>query len=169
MNFLNQSYASIEELKQHFRELARKFHPDLNPGATGEEMKELNKELECLISIYKTKAKSENKEQRYSAAEEFDFEQDILSKLIEISVLKLEKVDVEVIGNWIWLSGNTRDRKDEIKGIGFYFAKTKKAWYWHADNFRKKSRKTHSMETLRAYYGSQVVDVEEVKRKVIAN
>lgn len=169
MKYLNQDYDTIEALKEHFRVWARKLHPDLNPESSGEEMKALNIELEQLIKQFKEKAKAENRKQYYSAAEEYDFEQDIMNKLIELAQLKMKNVDTEVIGNWIWLTKNTKEYKESLKELGFNFAGNKKAWYWHATPFRKKSSKKLSMNALRAMYETTVVNIEEMDEKAQKN
>lgn len=50
--------------------------------------------------------------------------------------------------------------------MGFKWASQKKKWYFHTDIFRKKSRKTLSMEDIQNYYGSTTV--KETGRKQIA-
>ena len=41
------------------------------------------------------------------------------------------------------------------------WAYTKKQWYWHSESFRKKGKKTLSMDDIRSYYGSTEVRPEE--------
>ncbi len=70
-------------------------------------------------------------------------------------VAKLHTTDVklEVIGSWIWASGNTRPHKDFFKSLGFKFSGKKAAWFWHAGTFRKKSKRDWSLPEIRHTFG----------------
>lgn len=50
-----------------------------------------------------------------------------------------------------------RKQYKELKEFGFKWASQKKMWYWHSEAFRKKNRKTLSMDDIRNYYGSTEV------------
>ena len=50
--------------------------------------------------------------------------------------------------------------------IEFKWTSQKKKWYFHTDTFRKKSRKTLSMEDIQNYYGSTTV--KAINREQIA-
>ena len=50
--------------------------------------------------------------------------------------------------------------KKELKEIGFRWASNKKAWYWHSEAFRKRSKRKLSMNDIRNYYGSTEVQTE---------
>lgn len=73
-------------------------------------------------------------------------------------VINLAGVDIEIIGAWIWVSGNTYPIKDELKEAGFYWASKKKMWYWRREEDScKSSRGKKSIEQIRKQYGSQKV------------
>ena len=83
----------------------------------------------------------------------------ILSKVIHIS-----DITIEIVGAWVWISGNTYSYRKELKDLGFKFAGTKKMWYWHSEAFRKKSKKSLSMDDIRNYYGSTEIKPDERKK-----
>ena len=67
---------------------------------------------------------------------------------------KLEGIKVELIGTWIWVSGDTKSHYQELKKVGLWYAPSKKKWYFTEDEYNNKKRK-QPMRTIRARYGSQ--------------
>jgi hypothetical protein len=67
-------------------------------------------------------------------------------------------VNVERIGDWLWVSGDPRGIKEELKVLGFFWAKNKKAWYHKGDTSRRTGRGFYkSMTDLRTNKGSENV------------
>ena len=71
-----------------------------------------------------------------------------------------QEINIEIVGCWIWVDGNTYAYKTTLKETGFKWAREKKKWYFHTEAFRKKSRCKLSMEDIRNYYGSTEVQTE---------
>lgn len=78
-------------------------------------------------------------------------------------IIAFSGITIEVAGNWIWCFNSYEFRK-ELKELGFKYASSKRAWYWHSEAFRKKGRKALSMDDIRNYYGSTEVKTEERKQ-----
>jgi hypothetical protein len=53
--------------------------------------------------------------------------------LDKLMTLNLEGVKVELIGSWLWVSGNTKPIKDELKALNFRWCPKKdgQPWTWH--------------------------------------
>ena len=51
-------------------------------------------------------------------------------------------------GCWIWISGNTKPVKQELKKIGLRYAWDKKEWYWKPAGYHKRSRRTWSVSEI---------------------
>lgn len=136
------------ELKKAFKRLAVKYHPDKNPiGA--EMMKMINAAYEFLTNnIEKIKQfQSSNEEDVYNYSDEIE------------SVLKtiatLEGVIFEVIGNWVWIRGETKNHKEILKSLKCKWAPTKKEWYYRPEEHKSiYNRKTHTIEEIREMYGT---------------
>ena len=79
-------------------------------------------------------------------------------------VIHFSDIVIEIIGDWIWISGNTYQYRKDFKTLGFKFAGKKKMWYWHSESYIKKSRKTLSMDDIRNYYGSTEVETNKKLR-----
>lgn len=104
----------INEAKVIFKKLAKKLHPDV--GGSNEAFKLLNSVYNDILQnkIY------------FSNESKFDIE---LEKIIS-QILHYEDITIEVVGSWIWLSGNTRAIKERLKELGFKWASKKDVVLW---------------------------------------
>ncbi|MGD1336137.1 hypothetical protein ACP6H1_27465 [Vibrio harveyi] len=73
------------------------------------------------------------------------------------AVLAMEGVTVEVCGNWIWLSGETRQHKEALKELGCRWGSKKKMWFYRPADYKKVSRKEYDMTQIRDMHGSQIL------------
>ena len=139
---------TLEELKKEYKRLALENHPDR--GGDVEVMKAINAEYDIMFNKVKdihVNAKGETyTKENTETPSEF---KDIIDKLI-----RMEGLEIEIIGCFIWLSGNTRAHKDNIKALGFKWHSTKKMWYKAPEDYRKKSKKKYSIEEIRDMYGT---------------
>ena len=46
-------------------------------------------------------------------------------------LMKLEGIEVELCGSWLWIGGNTKEHKDALKAAGCRWCSKKKLWSWH--------------------------------------
>lgn len=147
----------IEEAKKRYQELIKKYHPDL--GGDTATMAAINVEFETVFVRLKNTHRSANGETyQKESNESFAEYQQILEILIHIPNVK-----IEIIGSWIWVTGDTRPVKEVLKEAGFQFSGKKAAWYWHAGEYHKRHGKNYSMDDLRGKWGTQEVEKEEYK------
>ncbi len=157
MNKYFENIRTLEELRKQYKELLKLHHPD--NGGSLETMQEINAEYDKLFKIlknqYENNCSSNNTsaENNYSNMK-YDFAEDEKLREMLNKIIHFDRIDIELVGAWIWLSGNTYSCKKELKEFGFKWASQKKMWYWHSEAFRKRSRKTLSMDDIRSYYGS---------------
>lgn len=57
--------------------------------------------------------------------------------------------------------------KSELRKLEFKFSWNKTAWYWHATNYRKRSKKEFTMDGIRELWGSQEVENDTHKQAVL--
>ena len=157
---------SLEELRRQYRDLLKKFHPDNVNGST-EATQEINAEYDKLFKLLKDRHESKANNTAGSASKQsdynanmYDWENDKALREVLQKIINFDGIEIEIVGQWIWVSGNTYSYKNELKEIGFKWASQKKMWHWHTDSFRKKSHKTLSMEDIRNYYGSTKIQTE---------
>ncbi|MBC6678282.1 molecular chaperone DnaJ [Zhenpiania hominis] len=139
---------TLEDLKRQYRTLALQNHPDR--GGDVEVMKAINNEYDKLFAQVKDTHKNKEGEtytkENPETAEEF---KDIIDKLI-----KMQGVEIEVIGCFIWLSGNTKEHKEAIKALGFRWHSKKKMWYKAPEGYKRWGKKEYSMNEIRGMYGT---------------
>ena len=173
MNTYFKNVQTLEELRKQYRDLLKKYHPD-NENGSEEITKAINTEYEKLFKILKNKHDSRqqntrtgnttnNNESSYDN-KKYDFAEDELLREMLQKVIFFSDITIEIIGNWIWISGNTYQYRKELKELGFKYAHNKKAWYFHTEAFRKRSHKKLSIEDIRNYYGSTEVETDGTKR-----
>lgn len=131
---------SIEELKKCYRKLAMQFHPDM--GGSHKEMSEINNQYDNLFKILKERNQESTVDDGFRK---------VISKIINLNL------KIEICGSWIWVSGNTKQYKEELKKAGFWWARKKEMWYWHPKEDKKRRKGSMSMEEIREKYGSQKV------------
>jgi hypothetical protein len=78
---------------------------------------------------------------------------------------KYSAVTVEVVGSWIWLSGNTYNVKDSIKELGFKWSKNNKKWYYVGSECKGKKKGCLTWEQKIDKYGVNKIK-EGKERKV---
>lgn len=143
---------SIEELKKQYKNLAIKNHPDR--GGNLKNMQEINVEYDILFkqlkNIHETTEGKTYEKETTETPEEF---KNIIDKIISI-----DNIMIEIIGSWIWITGNTFPHKELLKVLNFRFSKSKKAWYYHDDGYTKIGKKTFTLDEIRSLYGSEVIN-----------
>jgi len=62
-------------------------------------------------------------------------------------------IEAELIGTWLWVTGNTRDHKDVLKALGFRWSGKKQAWYMSPAPVKRGYRTKYSnMDAVRRAY-----------------
>lgn len=139
---------SEKDIKSAYKKLALKYHPDRN-ALGAEMMKAVNTAFDFLMSnIDKiNRFQSDDESYRYNYGDELE---KILTALSSLS-----GVMYEVIGNWVWISGETREHKDVLKEMGCKWAMKKKQWFYRPEEHKSLwNRKEHSMDEIREMYGT---------------
>ena len=145
---------TLDELKAEYRRLAMKHHPDR--GGDLETMKAINAEHDLLFEILKANHNktADQYHQTTETAEEF---RNIIEKL-----LKLDGLNIELCGSWLWIGGNTKQHKEELKTLGCRWSNNKKLWYWrHAQDSYRWHKGSSTMNDIRTKYGSQTFNGTE--------
>jgi hypothetical protein len=144
---------TLDELRKEYRRLAFIYHPD--KGGDTVLMQMLNNQYERLSH------KLINCTADFSDARK-EYEMQVCEEIKEMldRIIFLQGVEIEMIGAWIWITGNTFPIRITLKGLGFMFSHQKTAWYWHKGEYRKKNGKIQSMDAMREFWGSQKIETE---------
>lgn len=158
MRFFNDC-TTIEEVKATYKKLAKQYHPDC--GGDTATMQSLNTEyaFACAKILKGEDLSAEEIDEEIRLSEEY---RQVIEKIIN-----LEDIIIEVVGHWIWVTGNTFPVRKELKEAGLFFASKKVAWYYRAEEYRSKgSGKT--LDEIRGKYGSEKINTghRNPKRKL---
>ena len=83
-------------------------------------------------------------------------------------MINLPGIKIEIIGNWIWVTGNTYPHRQSLKELKFRFSKSKTAWYFHTADYKKNNNKTFTMDQIRDLFGSETVtDNPQLKLQIV--
>ena len=140
---------TLEQVKTRYKTLAKVFHPDC--GGDTEIMKALNAEyaLACAQVLKGENLSTEDADEQIRISEEY-------RKVIE-QISNLPGIIIEIVGDWIWVTGATFPVRKELKAAGLFFASKKVAWYYRAEEFKTTGSKK-SLDEIREKYGSEKVN-----------
>lgn len=152
------------EAKARYRELVKENHPDA--GGDTKTMQDINAEYARFQSEgAKTEARERQRtahaQDRKSAADFHNLDEvgEQIRVMIEFA-LNLDGVEVELMGLWVWLTGNTKAHREAFKtwneanpASRWKWSPKKTAWYFAGvPTF---NRKETSLDEIRNSYGSQ--------------
>lgn len=165
MNKYFKSCKCIEDLKEYYRTLAMQNHPDR--GGSLEIMQAINGEYDFLFSKLKDVHRSTkpDAEPFYTATKSTTEQAHEFREIIEKLII-LEGLKVELIGRWIWVTGETKPHKDTFKALGFKWCSKKVAWSWHFPEDGVSSRGKYDLNKIRNIYGSTEFGNSEQKLRL---
>lgn len=131
-----------QELKRRYRELCKQLHPDT--GGSTEAMQILNAEYETALKCCKLTPE--------------ETEQELLHRDKIETIAHLDGLEIEIIGVWLWVGGNTYKHRETLKQSGFLFAPVKKLWFFRSDEHKTRTRgEAQDINDIRSKYGSQKI------------
>lgn len=155
---------NIEDVKEMYRKLAKQLHPDC--GGDPEEFKKMSAEYTQAFNRYKNihrgtgkkteKAEQENHTEYTESPEEFA---DIINK-----VIFMDGVEIEIVGRWIWLSGNTYNYREDIKAAGFFWSSKHKKWYYNGGTKKSKKHSKLTFDQVKDLHGCKTVKTAKQAR-----
>lgn len=161
---------NVEDLKSIYRKLALENHPDR--GGDKVKMQEINAEYTLLFEALKDTHKSTRPDgpKTYQAeTATAETPEDFINICNEL--FKLDGLEVELCGRWLWIGGETRRHKDRLKALGCKWSKNKEKWSWHFPEdaaWQYKGKKSWSMDRIRDRFGSERLGAEEDRRGAYA-
>lgn len=144
-------FTDEKDLKKQYREWVKKLHPD--HGGDENQFKEMSAEYEEIqIKGFKKEA----------AENDVILSHEALQALRKI--IHLEMLEIELIGSWLWVSGNTFEFKEILKAASFKWNSKRKRWFFATQkatgNFKG------DFEELKKHHGSQRIKTQSVAKLV---
>jgi len=144
---------TLDELKKVYKHLAQKHHPDV--GGDTATMQAINAEYEERFEALKRR---QNEQAAADATGKTHATTETAGDFIGIiaALLKLDGLEIELCGRWLWIGGNTREHKEALKAAGCRWCQNKGLWSWHyaEDGCGYHKGRKRSMAEIRAKYGS---------------
>ena len=139
---------TTHDVKAGYKKLAKEHHPDA--GGDTSTMQAINREyaLACALLAKGAGLSGEETDTEVRLSEEY-------RQVIE-SIIMLQGIVIEVVGTWIWVSGNTYQFRKQLQAAGLFFAGKKKAWYYRAEEYKTKSS-NKTLEEIKTKYGSDTI------------
>lgn len=141
--------ATTDEIKREYKRLARLHHPDL--GGSTATMQELNAAFDAACREF-VPFERPGKTDSY-----YDWTAGINQQVREAieRIITLPGLEIEVCGFWVWVSGDTRPLKEQLKAAEYKWHSGKQRWFY--PGCKSSGRGEMSMEEIRLTYGSERV------------
>ena len=148
--YFTREYETITDIKKHFRELSKRYHPDL--GGTEEQFKEMYKEYEYLIEHFIEK---QYKDVRMS---------EMVKALIN-ELMYYDDMELEVVGDWLWVD-TSRKNDTLLKGLGFFWSSKHSKYYYSGDTKKVTRCSSYSMQDMRNMMGNKKIGKKEKEERL---
>ncbi|WP_017711144.1 hypothetical protein [Prochlorothrix hollandica] len=143
---------TVEEGKALYKNLARQYHPDL--GGDLETMKTLNHEYDLFLKKMDGSKSQGTDGKTHAYKYDQELEQELMDVIMALLGLKMADVDITLIGLWVWITGNTKPHRQDLKDLKCRWNSTRKAWYYRPDSLAYRPSSNADLEELAAKYGS---------------
>lgn len=140
---------TLAEIKAEYKKLVKVNHPDV--GGDTATMQEINRQYSEAVEWIARHG--EGREQAAAAAE---VPEEYAAAVA--AVVNLAGVTVELVGSWIWVTGNTYIFRDAIKAAGYMWASKKKAWYWRPADAACHRGGKKSLDQIKEKYGCERIE-----------
>ena len=152
---------TVADIKQEYRRLALLHHPD-RPGGDTATMQAINAQYHAALERCdgQTSTGSDGNDHTYTY--NATTEAAIMAKIAELIAAGVPRVaDVYIIGTWVWIVGETRPIKEELKALGCRWHRKRACWYWHPHPYRHHYNRRAGLGDLAAFYGASQVAAED--------
>lgn len=149
---------TLDEVKALFKQLAMEHHPDR--GGDTATMQAINSEYAYATALLLKGANlsSEESDQQLRFSEEY-------RQVIE-QIIHLPGIKIELVGLWIWVTGDTKPVAGKLNDAGLHFAPKKIAWYYRSAYLKARRGGKKTLDQIRAKYGSEEIrDTGKRKRR----
>lgn len=147
------TFTTVESIKAEYRRLAMIHHPDR--GGSTAVMQQINAEYKEALKRCNGQTSKGSDGQDHTYRYDEAVEQEVMDALHKILRIKMQ-ADIAVIGAWIWVLGDTKPVKEELKAVGCMWHAKRVAWYWRPEKQKAYRRSRSDLAGLAAQYGCKM-------------
>lgn len=156
----------VNQVKAEYHRLALLHHPDR--GGDTATMQIVNAEYQQALAQCDgqiTGKYKDGNDRTYTYDQKI--EQEIIDKIAEILSHKLEGIEVELNGTWVWVGGETYQHRAILgKVLKMNFIGKHKKWAWHnGPKYRRRNKLSY--DEIRAAYGSKKYEAQEEAKALV--
>ena len=151
-------FLTVEEIKIEYKRLARLHHPDL--GGDLETMKALNNAYEAALKSCNGQKSTGSGGREHTYKYDSDIENEVMNFIYNFLALGLSGVQADLIGVWVWITGDTKPHRDALKALGCRWNPSRACWYFRPISCAGSYGRGGSLEELASKYGCVSVGVK---------
>lgn len=153
----------LNSLRSAYKKLLVRYHPDNNIEDTTADMQEINAEYASLFQRLKNGFEHSDHYNRATNRQKqnYSWEKDKQIREIILALSKMEGLIIEICGVWIYVRGNTKQYRQELRALGLTWNRQKECWIIHFDDYYRHGQQSMSMNYIREKYGSVFVKSAE--------
>lgn len=146
---------TVEDVKKLYKTLAKEHHPDR--GGDTATMQQINTEYSQAIRAA-AKGEGMTEEETEDVIIDSEAYKEAINKVVNLPGIK-----VELVGNWLWITGETKQHKDILKAEPAKFTWAKKkddfsAWFFRTAEYKTRNKQKMSLDAIRNKYGSHTIN-----------
>jgi len=155
---------TVEDIKKEYRRLAMLHHPDR--GGSTAKMQEINAAYHAALQRANGQRATDPDGHEHTYTYNREREQTVMDKIAEILQIR-GAFDVLLIGTWVWIIGDTKPIKEQLKALGCVWHSKRLCWYWRpADSRHYGKSSPHGFDALAARYGAEHFHRDDTDRGV---
>ena len=148
---------TLQQVKALYKKLALEYHPDR--GGDTATMQAINAEYAYATALLLKGAKLSEQD----TEQELRFSEDY--RIVIEKIINLPGIKIEIVGLWIWVTGETKAVRQELKNAGLFYASKKLAWYYRRADLKELRGGKKSLDEIRSKYGSEEISSRSMKQK----
>ncbi len=151
--------SKVNQIKKEYHRLALLHHPDR--GGDTATMQTINAEYQEVLARCDGQVSKGFDGKDHTYTYNVEVEQAVMDKIAEILSHKLVDTELELVGTWVWVGGETFQHKDILgKELKMNFSRRHQKWSWHnGPKYRRRNKLSY--DEIRAAYGSQKYETQE--------
>jgi hypothetical protein len=156
MKYFNNNTYTLEEIKKQFLELSLIYHPIY--GGSASALEELKKEYHALLKEKHESTTKDIEGEKHTYYYNEQKENEIIEVINNLLSRKLSNIKIMLVGAWLWVGGDTKQHRQVLKELRFFWHSKRLLWYWKPTDSRKfRTKSKGSFKSICEKYGYEEI------------